>query len=149
MAEQNEANERARKAVEQDKELLEVSRREFAERMKGKPTPTQEENDLAACGAHITEHEDDGSGPDPYSQTRFAERNVEGRRPQNRVGNIKPAKPVQHSTRRRRRRGLRARRASLPRRQHEWTCFKLSGRLQASAASFSFKARREWLRAMF
>jgi sRNA-binding protein len=30
-----------------------------------KPTPTQEENDLAASGVHVPEHEDDGSGPDP------------------------------------------------------------------------------------
>ena len=30
-----------------------------------KPTPTQEENDLAAMGVPVTEHEDDGSGPDP------------------------------------------------------------------------------------
>jgi hypothetical protein len=29
------------------------------------PTPTQEENDLAAMGVPVTEHEDDGSGPDP------------------------------------------------------------------------------------
>ncbi|HEV8466110.1 MAG TPA: hypothetical protein VGQ63_14040 [Pseudolabrys sp.] len=29
------------------------------------PTPTQEENDLAASGVPVTEHEDDGSGPDP------------------------------------------------------------------------------------
>jgi hypothetical protein len=32
-----------------------------------KPTPTQEENDLAASGVHVLEHEDDGSGPDPNS----------------------------------------------------------------------------------
>ena len=32
-----------------------------------KPTPTQEENDLAASGVYIEEHEDDGSGPDPNS----------------------------------------------------------------------------------
>ena len=32
-----------------------------------KPTPTQEENDLAASGVHIEEHEADGSGPDPNS----------------------------------------------------------------------------------
>jgi hypothetical protein len=31
------------------------------------PTPTQEENDLAAMGVPMTEHEDDGSGPDPNS----------------------------------------------------------------------------------
>src|SRR5262245_4863715 len=30
-----------------------------------KPTPTQEENDLARLGAPIREHEDDGSGPEP------------------------------------------------------------------------------------
>ena len=30
-----------------------------------KPTPTQEENDLAASGVHVAEHEDDGSEPDP------------------------------------------------------------------------------------
>ena len=29
-----------------------------------KPTPTQEENDLAASGVYVAEHEDDGSGPD-------------------------------------------------------------------------------------
>jgi hypothetical protein len=32
-----------------------------------KPTPTQEENDLAASGVYVAEHEDDGSGPDPNS----------------------------------------------------------------------------------
>ena len=30
-----------------------------------KPTPTQEENDLAASGVHVVEHEPDGSPPDP------------------------------------------------------------------------------------
>jgi hypothetical protein len=30
-----------------------------------KPTPTQEENDLAAMGEHVLEHEPDGSPPDP------------------------------------------------------------------------------------
>jgi hypothetical protein len=35
---------------------------------KGKPTPTQDENDRAACGEGFVEHEDDGSGPDPYAQ---------------------------------------------------------------------------------
>lgn len=30
-----------------------------------KPTPTQEENDLSASGDHVTEHEADGSPPDP------------------------------------------------------------------------------------
>jgi hypothetical protein len=59
------ATEAAKKAVEADKKLLEQSRAEYASRTKGKPTPTQEENDLAVCGAHILEHEPDGSDPDP------------------------------------------------------------------------------------
>lgn len=31
----------------------------------GKPTPTQEENDLAALGVPFETHEEDGSGPEP------------------------------------------------------------------------------------
>ena len=31
----------------------------------GTPTPTQEENDLAALGVPFDTHEDDGSGPSP------------------------------------------------------------------------------------
>jgi hypothetical protein len=34
----------------------------------GTPTPTQEENDLAALGVHTDEHADDGSGPSPEFQ---------------------------------------------------------------------------------
>jgi hypothetical protein len=48
----------------QGAELLEKSRAEYAERMKGKPTPTQAENDLAMMGKMVLEKEDDGSGPD-------------------------------------------------------------------------------------
>jgi hypothetical protein len=33
-----------------------------------RPTPTQSENDRAALGEHILEHEDDGSGPEPHAQ---------------------------------------------------------------------------------
>ena len=64
----NPATEAAKKAVEADKKLLDQSRAEYASRMKGKPTPTQAENDLAVCGAHILEHEADGSDPDPHGQ---------------------------------------------------------------------------------
>jgi sRNA-binding protein len=36
-----------------------------------KPTPTQEEADMAASGVYLSEHEDDGSGPDPnVAQTK-------------------------------------------------------------------------------
>jgi len=61
----DEAMENAKKRLEEDNKMLEASRAQYAERMKGKPTPTQQENDLAALGAHITEHEADGSDPDP------------------------------------------------------------------------------------
>jgi hypothetical protein len=59
------ATELAKKRLEEEKKISDKSRAEFAERMKGKPTPTQEENDIAALGGHITEHEADGSDPDP------------------------------------------------------------------------------------
>ncbi|HEX4200288.1 MAG TPA: hypothetical protein VHY59_02135, partial [Chthoniobacterales bacterium] len=38
---------------------------ETEKRMSGKPTPTQEELDKANLGFVVTQHEDDGSGPDP------------------------------------------------------------------------------------
>jgi len=69
----NPATEAAKKAVEADKKLLDQSRAEYASRMKGKPTPTQAENDLAVCGAHILEHEPDGSDPDPNVTTKSVE----------------------------------------------------------------------------
>jgi hypothetical protein len=64
----DQAAEHAKKTLEENKKLSEQSRAEFGERTKGKPTPTQEENDLAALGVHITEHEADGSDPDPHGQ---------------------------------------------------------------------------------
>jgi len=79
----NPATEAAKKAVEADKKLLERSRAEYAARTKGKPTPTQEENDLAVCGAHIIAHEPDGSDPDPNVLGGPVEnRHVEAHRPQ-------------------------------------------------------------------
>jgi hypothetical protein len=59
-----EMTEAAKKELDAGRELLEKSRAEYAERMKGKPTPTQRENDLAMLGQHVVEKEDDGSGPD-------------------------------------------------------------------------------------
>lgn len=69
----NAQTEAAKKAVADDKKLADKSRAEFAERSKGKPTPTQEENDLAMHGAHILEHEPDGSDPDPNVQAKNLE----------------------------------------------------------------------------
>jgi hypothetical protein len=60
------STEAARKMLEQDRKVLEKIRSDYAMRSKGKPTPTQEELDMAKLGAHIIEHEDDGGGPDPY-----------------------------------------------------------------------------------
>ena len=57
----NDAIEAARRQLALDKEAREKTAAEYAERMKGKPTPTQEENDLAALGAHVHEKEHDGS----------------------------------------------------------------------------------------
>lgn len=56
----------AKKKLADDKAAREKASKE-REKAAGdiKPTPTQEENDLAASGVHVTEHEDDGSGPDP------------------------------------------------------------------------------------
>jgi hypothetical protein len=59
------ATEAARRQLEENNRIVEESRRQYAERSRGKPTPTQEENDRAALGDHLLEKEDDGSGPDP------------------------------------------------------------------------------------
>ena len=73
----------AQKQLAEERKAVERSRAEFAERTKGKPTPTQEENDLAALGAHILEHEPDGSDPDPNVLGGPVEnRHVEAHRPQ-------------------------------------------------------------------
>ena len=72
MTEQEEA---AKKHLADERAAREKAQGEHRERMaKAKPTPTQEEADLAALGVHVTEHEDDGSGPDPNQpQTRQSE----------------------------------------------------------------------------
>jgi hypothetical protein len=56
----------AKKKLADDKAAREKAMKE-REKAAGEitPTPTQEENDLAAMGVPMTEHADDGSGPDP------------------------------------------------------------------------------------
>jgi hypothetical protein len=39
-----------------------------------RPTPTQDELNRAALGEHILEHEDDGSGPDPFEEANVKAR---------------------------------------------------------------------------
>jgi hypothetical protein len=72
--ERNTGMEAAKKQLAEEQKVSHRSREEFAERTKGKPTPTQEENDLHALGASFYEHETDGSGPDPH-QTKQVEAN--------------------------------------------------------------------------
>jgi hypothetical protein len=71
---ENEATENAKKAYEQAKNAPQVRvAAAQQEMMKGKATPTQEELDMANLGAHIIEHDDDGSGPEDQFQTRQLE----------------------------------------------------------------------------
>jgi hypothetical protein len=52
----------ARKRLAEAREASDKIRAEFVERTKGRPTPTQEENDLHALGGYFVEHSEDGSG---------------------------------------------------------------------------------------
>jgi hypothetical protein len=65
---ESELSEAGHRELEAGREAKAKSLAEFAERTKGKPTPTQEENDEAALGKHFTEHEADGADPDPSGQ---------------------------------------------------------------------------------
>lgn len=60
-----ELSEAAKQELAAGKEARERSFKEFTEKTQGKPTPTQDENDRAKLGEHITEHEPDGSPEDP------------------------------------------------------------------------------------
>ena len=73
MAEEHEA---AKKELAASREAQEKSREEFAERMKGRPTPTQAELDQIMLGIPV-EISPDGSGPDP----NITPKAVEGARP--------------------------------------------------------------------
>lgn len=61
----NPQTEAGKQQYEAEKKVSDKSKAEYARLSKGKPTPTQEENDMAMCGVHILEHEPDGSDPDP------------------------------------------------------------------------------------
>jgi hypothetical protein len=67
-------NEAAKKQQAEEKAKRDKANKEAAENLaKQTPTPPQEENDRAATGEHITEHADDGSGPDPNATTKQSE----------------------------------------------------------------------------
>ena len=59
-----EVNETARRTLAEDKERREKAGEKM---MRGKPTPTQDENDLARLGQPLLEKEPDGSDPDPHA----------------------------------------------------------------------------------
>jgi hypothetical protein len=82
MADQKQSpeNEAATKQLAEEQKATAKSKQDFVERTKGKPTPTQEENDLAALGAHFHEHEADGSDPDPFAVP--VDKQLEGKRPE-------------------------------------------------------------------
>lgn len=72
MAEDNKAA--AKKIIDENKARIDEAEKKHADTIgKSHPTPTQEENDLAALGASVEHKEDDGSGPDPHLATRQAE----------------------------------------------------------------------------
>jgi hypothetical protein len=80
-----EAKRRAEEAKKRSDEALARSHRDYAERSKGKPTPTQAENDRAALGEHVMQKEPDGSpeeagtAPDVYGHSP-EQRQLEARR---------------------------------------------------------------------
>lgn len=57
------ATERAKKTVTEGKDIHALQDAQRAAMAKGRPTPTQEENDIACSGGY-PELEEDGSGPD-------------------------------------------------------------------------------------
>ena len=57
------AQDEARKAMEEHRERVNKSNEEAMKRVaESRPTPTQEENDLARIGVHVEKKEDDKSG---------------------------------------------------------------------------------------
>jgi hypothetical protein len=64
--EKKRAEEAKKKLGEERKAREEASKASAKEGLPAsKPTPTQEENDLAVMGCNVMEKEDDGSGPEP------------------------------------------------------------------------------------
>src|SRR5215831_3223264 len=57
--------EEAKKMLAEDRKIVEEGHKQFHDHAKGKPTPTQEENDLVKLGASVSMKQDDGSGPPP------------------------------------------------------------------------------------
>ena len=80
-----------RKKIKDERDAREKASKEGKAAGDVKPTPTQEECDLAASGVPVTEHEDDGSGPDPNSPEGKAAK--EGKHGETRQMEANKAKP--------------------------------------------------------
>jgi len=96
MAEERELNPAVKAELEAGRAAKERSLAEFGERTKGKPTPTQAENDEAAAGKSFVgiEHEHDGADLD-QSNTGFG-RHMDGKPGsgyQTRQATARPAAP--------------------------------------------------------
>jgi hypothetical protein len=67
MPDQNQAHreDAAKRQLSEDQDIRQKQQEQRDKLAKGKPTPTQEENDMASLGAPVKDKEDDGSGPDP------------------------------------------------------------------------------------
>ena len=66
----------AKKKIGEQRKAREASDKERAEKggvESSKPTPTQEENDLAAMGVHVMDKEPDGSDEQPSPEAQMAE----------------------------------------------------------------------------
>jgi len=68
--------EEARKKIAEERKAREASSKEGGAKAGGlegsKPTPTQEENDLAAMGVHVVDKEPDGSDEQPSPSDQMA-----------------------------------------------------------------------------
>jgi uncharacterized protein YdaU (DUF1376 family) len=70
----NEQTTAAKKRLDEERAAREKANEAQAKTAAGtKPTPTQAENDLAAMGVHLMEHEHDGSADPNEAQTKQAE----------------------------------------------------------------------------
>ena len=101
MTEHDKGGDATKRRLADEKAAREKKQAEQRDAMAGvKPTPTQEENDLAASGEHLGEHEPDGSPPDPNAPPPAVEPKTRETKPsqQSQRGDYstRTAAPAQH-----------------------------------------------------
>ena len=62
---QQQQQQRAQAVYDEEHKFYEESLKQYKERMKGKITPSQKENDMARLGMIVVKKREDGSGPPP------------------------------------------------------------------------------------